>query len=130
MASYYIEGSALVWFQDVEHSFDGWESFLKALHTRFGPSAYDDPMECLTKLKQTSIVSNYKTQFENLSNRIKGLSEPHRLSCFLSGLRDEIRLTVRMLNPSSLHQAFGLAKIQEEYWFSSRRGVFKPGYTG
>ena len=79
MTYYYIEGFALVWFQDAEHSFDGWESILKALHTRFGPSAYDDPMECLNKLKQTSTVSNYKSQFEVLSNRIKGLSEPRRL---------------------------------------------------
>lgn len=105
--------------------------FLKGtLHTRLGPSANDDPMECLTKLKQTSTVSNYKAQFEVISNRIKGLSEPHRFCCFLSGLRDEIRLPVRMLNLSSLHQAFGLAKIQEEYWISSRRGAFKPGDTG
>ena len=82
-------------------------------------------MECLTKLKQTSTVLQYKSQFEVISNRIKGLSEPHKLSCFLSGLRDEIRLAIRMLNPTSLHQAFGLAKIQEEYWISTRRASFK-----
>ena len=82
-------------------------------------------MECLTKLKQTSIVLQYKSQFEVISNRIKGLSEPHKLSCFLSGLRDEIRLPIRMLSPTSLHQAFGLAKIQEEYWISTRRASFK-----
>ena len=105
--------------------------FLKGtLHTRLGPSANDDPMECLTKLKQTSTVSNYKAQFEVISNRIKGLFESQRLSCLLSGLGDEIRLPIRMLYPSSLHQAFGLAKIQEEYWISSRRGAFKPGDTG
>lgn len=105
--------------------------FLKGtLHTRFGPSANDDPMECLTKLKKTSTVSNYKAQFEVISNRIKGLSESHRMSCFFSGLRDEIRLPVRMLNLPSLHQAFGLAKIQEEYWINSMRGAFNPRDTG
>ena len=56
-----------------------------------------------------------------LSNRIKGLSAAHKLSYFLSGLRDEIRLPMRMLNPKSLNEAFGLAKIQEEYNWSCRK---------
>ena len=48
-----MEDEALVWFQDAEESgiFTSWDSFVKALHTRFGSSAYDDPMEALTKLR-------------------------------------------------------------------------------
>lgn len=49
------------------------------------------------------------------------MSESHKLSCFLSGLRDEIQLPVRMLMPKSLNEAFGLAKLQEEYLVSSRK---------
>ena len=45
----------------------------------------------------------------------------HKMSCFLSGLKDEMCLPVRMLNPQSLSAAFGLAKIQEEYLISCRR---------
>ena len=44
------------------------------------------------------------------------------MSCFLSGLKDEIRLPVRSLVPESLNEAFGLATIQEEYLLSSRKG--------
>ena len=44
------------------------------------------------------------------------------MSCFLSGLKDEIRLPVRSLVPKSLNEAFGLATIQEEYLLSSRKG--------
>ena len=88
-----------------------WESFVTALHVRFGTSAYDDPIEVLTRMRQTSTVALYKAEFEDVSNRVKGLSLLHKLSCFLSGLRDEIRLSVRMLNPQSLNEAFGLAKI-------------------
>lgn len=54
-------------------------------------------------------------------NRLKGLSERHKLSCFLSGLKDEIRLPIQMLNPINLNVAFGLAKILEEYLMTSRR---------
>ncbi|XP_075643266.1 uncharacterized protein LOC142614597 [Castanea sativa] len=105
--------------------FTSWEAFVRALHTRFGALAYDDPMEALTKLRQVSSVSTYKAQFEAVSNRIKELSEKHKLSCFLSGLKDEIRLPVKMFNPKTLNSAFGLAKIQEEYLLSNIR-ITKP----
>ena len=124
MASFHMDGDALVWFQDSDENgvFATWEGFVDALLTRFGSTAYEDPMESLTKLRQTSNVVIYKGQFEALSNRIKGLSESHKLSCFLNGLKDEVRLPVKMLQPKNLNEAFGLAKIQEEYLNSSRRG--------
>ena len=96
---------------------------MQALHMRFGSTAYDYPMEVLKRLRQTTIVAVYKAEFEAVSNRIKGLSPLHKLSYFLSGLKDEIHLPVRMLNPQSLNAAFGLAKIQEEYVMSCKRSV-------
>lgn len=107
-----MEEEALIWFQEVEEvgQFISWESFVRALH-RFGSFAYDDPMESLTRPQQVGSVAMYKGQFESLSNRIKELSEKHKLSCFLNGLNDEIRLLDRMLNPQNLSVAFGLAKI-------------------
>ena len=89
--------------------------------TRFGSTTYDDPMEALTRLRQTSTVALYEGEFEALANRIRGLSPQHKLSYFLSGLKDEVRLPVRMLNPPTLIAAFGLAKIQEEYLVSCKR---------
>lgn len=78
-------------------------------------------MEALTRLKQTSIVAAYKAQFESLSKM---------LSCFLSGLKDEIRLPIRMLNLINLSAAFGLTMIQEEYVLSSRKTLRTWGYGG
>ena len=116
---------ALIWFQEVEEArvFSDWESFVPTLHVRFGTSAYNDPMEVLTRMRQTSNVALYKAEFEVVSNRVKGLSPLHKLNCFLSGLRDEIRLPVRMLNPQFLNEAFGLANIQEEYVWSNRKSI-------
>ena len=123
MASFHMDGEALVWFQDCEASrvFVAWEIFVEGLLIEFGSFAYEDPTEALTRLRQTSNVINYKGQFEALSNRIRYLSESHKLSYFLSGLRDEIRLPVKILNPKNLNEAFGLAKIQEEYVMSSKK---------
>ena len=55
---------------------------MRSLHVRFGTSAYDDSMETLTKLRKVGSVVVYKGQFEALSNRIKELSEKHKMSCF------------------------------------------------
>jgi len=49
------------------------------------------------------------------SNRLRGISDHNKLSCFLSGLKDEIRLHVCMFNPPNLLVAYGLAKVQEEH---------------
>ena len=53
MASFHMEGDALVWFQDSDENgvFVAWEGFLEALLTRFGSTAYEDPMESLTRLR-------------------------------------------------------------------------------
>ena len=139
MASFDMDNNALIWFQDCEATgvFVTWENFVKALLLRFGSSTYEDPMEALTRLCQTSSVVNYKEQFEAISNRIRDLSEAHKLSCFLSGLKDEVRLPVKMLNPNNLNEAFGLAKIQEEYLLSSKKSQkvfssesYKPSILG
>ena len=84
-------------------------------------------MEALTRLKQGTSVVVYKGQFKALLNRIKGLSENHKMSCFLSGLKDIVRLAMKMFSAKSLNEAFGLAKIQEEYLISSHRG-YKPSF--
>lgn len=82
-------------------------------------------MESLTKLRPVGSVSTYKTPFEVSSNKIKELSERHKLICFLSGLKDGICLPVRMLNTQNPSSAFGLTKIQEEYLFTSKK-ITKP----
>ena len=54
-------------------------------------------------MRQTLSVAVYKAQFKVLSNILKGLFEGHKINCFLSGLRDEIKLVMRMLNPLTLN---------------------------
>lgn len=66
MGSYHIEGVALVWYQDDVDCgiFTSWDSFVKTLQVRFGPTTYDYPIEALTLFKQVSYVAVYKAQFE------------------------------------------------------------------
>jgi hypothetical protein len=95
-ASYHLDEEALIWFQDCEHEIFNWTNFERAVQMRFGLATYDDQMETLTILRHPQSVATYKSQFEALSNRIRNLSEPHKLSCFMSGLKDDVRLAVKM----------------------------------
>ncbi|XP_038725067.1 uncharacterized protein LOC120016392 [Tripterygium wilfordii] len=52
-SSSYLRGEALQWFKWMNNIVkrDGWEQFSQALHTRFGPSQFDDYVEILGKIK-------------------------------------------------------------------------------
>jgi hypothetical protein len=62
IASFHLEGEALIWFQDVEGNgkVHTCESFYKSCITRFGLTVCDDPMESMTRLRQIGTVAIYK----------------------------------------------------------------------
>lgn len=104
------------------------DQFVKDLLIRVGPKCFDDPIKALTRLRQTGSAENYKTQFETLSNKLRALSNPYKLSCFLSELWDDIRLPMRMFNPMNLISAYSFAKKQEEKLYLANRNQ-KGGST-
>lgn len=128
MASFYMDGPALSWYQWMYRNgfITSWNGLLQALETRFAPSYYDDPRGALFKLNQRGSVNDYLTDFERLANRIVGLQPQFLLSCFISGLSPEIRREVIALQPISLPQAAALAKLQEDK-LNDRRRSFRPG---
>lgn len=73
-----------------------------------------DPRGKLFKLQQVDFIANYLSEFESLANRIVGLSPQDLLSSFIFGLKFEICREVLTQQPSSLSQATGLARLQEE----------------
>lgn len=116
IASFYLDGAALAWYQWMyrNRQIVSWNQFLTALETRFAPTAFDDPRGKLFKLTQSSTVTAYLTEFEALANRLEGLSEVDLLSCFVSGLRMDIRREVLTQRPITISQATGLARLQED----------------
>lgn len=89
---------------------------------RFGPIDYEDPLEALTRLKQISTVSVYQEEFEKLSHCVEDLSEKFLIGCFVTGLKDDIKLNVKIKQPRSLADAIGVARLVEE-----RNGLQKKG---
>lgn len=80
----------------------------------------------LYKLKQHSTVTSYMSEFECLSTRIVGLRPSSLLNCFLSGLRDDIQRKLYILQPESLADAMGLAKLIEDKCNAARAAWGPP----
>ncbi|KAH9699581.1 hypothetical protein KPL71_024420 [Citrus sinensis] len=116
LASFHLEGIALQW-QRWLMKFRGplsWEEFTKAVLLRFGPTDYEDPSEALSRLKQTTTVATYQEAFKKLSHQIDGLPQHFLVGCFVAGLRDDVRLDVKIKQPRTLADAIGVARLVEE----------------
>ncbi|TXG67782.1 hypothetical protein EZV62_009057 [Acer yangbiense] len=116
LAAAHLTGDTIPWYQWLERTIGNlcWPQFTRALSTRFGTLEEADPGGALSKLSQNGTVKDYQVQFERLSNRTRGLPESFLISCFLSGLREELKANVQILKPITLAHAFELAKLQEE----------------
>ncbi|KAL4584148.1 hypothetical protein LXL04_008739 [Taraxacum kok-saghyz] len=100
--------------------------FSRALELRFGPSTYENHQATLFKLHQTTTVSAYQSAFEKLSNRVTDLGPEALLNCFLSGLRADIQNEIAIHHPTSLHQAYGLAKLVEDKLYAQFQSPDAP----
>ncbi|KAL0409944.1 UNVERIFIED_CONTAM: hypothetical protein Slati_3584100 [Sesamum latifolium] len=60
------------------------------------------------------------SEFEHLCNRVVGLPPESILNCFISGLRSDIQHELAVLQPSSISQAVGLAKLVEAKLLDAR----------
>ncbi|KAL5750115.1 hypothetical protein ACOSP7_024718 [Xanthoceras sorbifolium] len=134
IASFHLESIALQWHRWYA-KFKGpvtWTEFTKALLLRFGPIDYEDPSEALTRLKQTSTVSIYQEEFEKLFHRVDELPEKFLIGCFIAGLKDEVRLDVKIKQPRSFTDAIGVARLVEEKNSLQKRGAsaFRPSILG
>ncbi|XP_035836073.1 uncharacterized protein LOC118484192 [Helianthus annuus] len=116
LTAFHFIGDALAWYQHLanNHLLGTWPEFVREVELRFGPSAYENHEASLFKLRQTTTVSAYQTEFERLSNRITGLSQQTLKNCFVSGLKPDIQAELAVHKPTTLHQACGLARLLED----------------
>ncbi|KAJ4965781.1 hypothetical protein NE237_017630 [Protea cynaroides] len=128
ISSFHMDGKALQWYQRMHRNgeFVSWEAFTKALEIRFGPSEFDDHQGALSKLTQTASVQDYQSQFEALANHTTNISSSFLISCFISGLRPDIRSEVLAFRPATMSQTIALARLQEAKIGERRRYNGRP----
>ena len=91
-----------------------WDEFTKAVQLWFGPTDYEDPSEALTRIKQTTTIAAYQEAFEKLSHRVGDLPERFLIGSFIARLQDDIRIDVKIKQPSTLADTIGVARLIEE----------------
>ncbi|KAJ7015042.1 hypothetical protein NC653_004358 [Populus alba x Populus x berolinensis] len=91
-----------------------WEEFTKTILRRFGPTNFEDPSKALSRLRQTTTIAAYQEEFEKLSHQVDGLPETFLIGCFIAGLRDDIRLDVKIKHPTILFDTIGVVRLIEE----------------
>ncbi|KAK2455764.1 hypothetical protein QL285_003186 [Trifolium repens] len=128
LAKLSMEGTTIHWFnllRDTENNLT-WTRLKQALIERYGGRQSDNPFEELKDLQQIGDVEEYITEFEYISSQVARLPEDQYLGYFLGGLKLEIRLKVRTLNPRSRIQAMKMARDVE----TELRGALAPRSGG
>lgn len=89
-----------------------WEDYVQCLNARFRIHTYEDPLGDLKNLKQVRSLQEYLNSFDELYLRAR-INEDEAFSFFLAGLTDALHMFVRIFKPSTLFEAYFLAKLQE-----------------
>ncbi|XP_050917693.1 uncharacterized protein LOC127133410 isoform X1 [Lathyrus oleraceus] len=115
IVSFHMEGRAAAWFQWAmrNHLLPSWTVFMEAVRNRFGPTPYEDVEGDLSKLSQIGSVADFQAQFEDLMNKVTGISESLLISFFITGLRRNLRRELQFHRPSTLMEAFAMARAYE-----------------
>lgn len=102
LATPYLEGKAIQWHQGYvqvkgREAYFSWEEYLMASTARFGAQAS---------------LQEYLDAFDELYAKAR-IPEGNASSFFLSGLSDELQIAIRMFKPTTLAEAYSLARLQE-----------------
>ncbi|KAL0371812.1 UNVERIFIED_CONTAM: Retrovirus-related Pol polyprotein from transposon [Sesamum calycinum] len=117
-----FDGEALSWFKWMftNQQLSTWDAFLRSLELCFGPSSYANPQAALFKLRQCGSIFDFQAEFERLCYHVVGVSPEVILNCFILGLRPDILRELAVLQPSTISQAIGLAKVLESKTLDAR----------
>ncbi|XP_070036260.1 uncharacterized protein [Nicotiana tomentosiformis] len=96
-----------------------WTEYVVALVEKFGVD-FDDPMEEIKKIRQTGTVKEYQAVFERNLTGVN-LSQENTISYFFGGLKHELNIAVKLINPTTLSQVYKTARMQEAYLAAIRQ---------
>ncbi|KAL4281537.1 hypothetical protein GQ457_03G002250 [Hibiscus cannabinus] len=119
IASMYLNGKAETWFDGyiMQKYRLTWQEFTADLCHRFCDKTFSDVVEEFNKIVQKGSVEEYQERFEELQplmlQQNSQLSEGYFVSSFISGLKEELKHKVKVLEPKSVFDAARQAKLYE-----------------
>ncbi|GJX61800.1 hypothetical protein Tco_0294700 [Tanacetum coccineum] len=96
---------------------------------RFGPCKYEDPQGALSNLLQKGMVAQCQGEFENLMNHATDVSDGLLISFYVSVLKPAIQLELLVSKPTSLGDAFALARVTEARLDDQRVSIVSQATT-
>ena len=134
-ASLHMTRPAQLWYFRLELNTGApsWCSFVKLVHTFFGPPMTDSPLGELKLLHRTSTVEDYCDRLMALACRDHELSEDQQVQLFVAGLRNPLQIDVALRSPRTMNEAIKLARAYEQHQAisdpppSRPRSTFRPG---
>lgn len=119
--------AAMMWLENNNLNLSSmeWRKFCTIVCDQFERNEFTGLLHQLFHLRQTELVSEYTTKFNEIMHALLAHSttwDPALFpSRFVDGLRDEIRAVVLVHNPKDLDTAISLAYLQEEALEISKR---------
>lgn len=116
ITGFHMMGKALSWIRDLRRNnlISTWTRFVVDLWEHFGVADYVNKLE-LSRLQQTSSLTDYLDKFEDWLNDVEEQSESMLITYFVRGLRADLKSELKILNPKTLQQAFAAAKVYDTH---------------
>jgi RNase P subunit RPR2 len=96
-----------------------WSEFATHISTRFAAETPLELIDYFCHVNQSVTLNDYIDTFEEIMCKLKiqnpSLSDQYFVGCFISGLKDHIKLPLHSHNPQALVQAYALARNYENY---------------
>ena len=130
-ASTFMTGTAAAWWYTLVVSNTipkTWAEFQNAIFQEFVPfDSTQRARDKLRKLIQRTSVSDYLTEFRNLTLTITGMNEEEKVDRFVQGLKPHVRLEVLKSNARTMNDASRIALNVDSALFNA--GMFRfQGY--
>lgn len=120
LATGHFQGRASVWLKNicVPWQMVTWQQFCQILADRFTAANVHEAVEMLKNIKQTTSVSDYINQFEECVALVKRdhpfLQENFLMSCFIGGLKPDIKHEVCGQRPNGIMETYWYSKVYEK----------------
>ncbi|XP_020883676.1 uncharacterized protein LOC9314884 [Arabidopsis lyrata subsp. lyrata] len=94
-----------------KHVMHDWMTYKMLLQGKFKELEVDPIVE-LNQLQETNGIEEYHAQFELISTKVN-LDEDYLVSLYLTGLRSDTQVNVRMFQPQTIQQCFSIGRLYE-----------------
>ncbi|XP_070026467.1 uncharacterized protein [Nicotiana sylvestris] len=130
ITSFYLDREALEWYRWLfqNKQLVDWDHFAAKVRIHFCQKGLESAEGRLAKLRQTTTVSDFQSQFKTIANETDDMIDGRMVRLFISGLREDIKNSVLVHRPKTYEETLDLAHIHEKR-IQAEKGPIRPAFT-